>query len=233
MRGTVTAVRLLAALAVPVALGSGGARAAENGASAHCFAGKARSALVACKAAVKADPGSERLHRRLAHVYIEIDQYEDAIVLLTKMAAKWPRSWRPHYDIASIYAALQNYKGGIKPIEASLRIKSDNATALMLAALIYNKVRRRGDAFQAFRKAAVLGERVAMFQTSFYYENGLGTRKDPIKAGLWLKRAAEAGHIGAMDRMTRLYLEGGLGFQPNDKLAEQWATRARRARYGK
>jgi hypothetical protein len=46
-------------------------------------------------------------------------------------------------------------------------------------------------------------------------------------------KAAETGHVTAMDRLVDVFLNGGLGRSPDGGKAEDWATKARLARAGK
>jgi TPR repeat protein len=100
----------------------------------------------------------------------------------------------------------------------------------MLATIIFRNVRRDETVFRLALRAADLGERRAMFLTSYHYEMGVGTKKDLGRARHWMERAAVAGHVGAMDEMTKGYLHGAMGFKRDERKAEFWATRARMAR---
>lgn len=207
-------------------------QAAAEDALALCRARRGSAALEACAAAAKVHPDDEALQRHLAYLYLEADRHIRAIDTLTAMAQRWPDHWQPHYDLAQIYAYIRNYASAVGPIERAIALNPQDTRSLMLAVSIYANLKRDGDAFRAALRAAELGERVAMFVVSYNYEEGQGTRRDLVKAGQWLTRAANAGHVGAMDRLTNLYLEGGLGIAADDRQAELWATRARRARDG-
>lgn len=222
----------LAAVLAALALAPAARHAAAQDALALCRERHGAAAVEVCAAAVKAHPGDEALHRRLAYLYVEIDRYDRAIETLTAMARRWPDHWQPHYDLAQIYAFVRGYAAAVAPIEKAIALRPKDSQSLMLAVAIYSSLKRETEAFQAALRAAELGDRVAMYLVSYHYEEGLGVRADPKKAGQWLLRAAEAGHVAAMDRVTELYLEGGLGLQADDRQAELWATRAHHARNG-
>jgi TPR repeat protein len=222
------ALSVMAALLFMPAIGS----AAETTTSdaARCHALKGRAAITACQAAIKADPNSKALRRRLGFAYLEADLFADSIKAFQVVTTRWPNDWQGQFDLASVYGFLQAYPSAVAPIEAAMRIEPDNLQSLMLATIIFRNVRRDETVFRIALKAAGLGERVAMFMTSYHYEYGVGTKKDMARARYWVERAAAAGHVAAMDQMTRGYLNGEMGFTPDSRQAELWATRARKAR---
>jgi TPR repeat protein len=198
--------------------------------AARCHSLKGQDAAAACIAAIRADPNSRPLRRRLGYAYLEADMFDASIKAFRDVTMRWPKDWQGQYDLASVYGFLQAYPSAVPPIEAALRIEPDNLQTLMLATVIFRNVRRDDTVFRLALKAAGLGERVAMFMTSYHYELGVGTQKDLAKARYWLAKAADAGHVAAMDGMTKGYLHGDMGFKPDAQKAEYWATRARKAR---
>ena len=48
----------------------------------------------------------------------------------------------------------------------------------------------------------------AAFMVGEHSLDGIGTLRDPLEAARWYSRAAEAGHVGAQSRLSRLYLFG-------------------------
>ena len=220
----VTAALLLLAPAL------GFAAAAKSGDAARCDALKARPAVKSCLAAIKLDPNSRTLRRRLGYAYLEADLFSESIGALREVTRRWPNDWQGHFDLASVYGFLQAYPSAVAPIEAAMRIQPDNLPTLMLATIIFRNVRRDETVFRIALRAAGLGERVAMFMTSYHYERGVGTKQDLPQARYWLEKAAAAGHVTAMDQMTKGYLHGEMGFKPDERKAEIWAARARKAR---
>lgn len=64
-----------------------------------------------------------------------------------------------------------------------------------------------------------------MARLSRAYREGEGVPEDPILARLWARRAAEAGHAGAMNDLSQM-LEAGLGGQVNEEEAVSWYRQA-------
>lgn len=200
--------------------------------AAKCHAGKGRPALNICRRAVKAKPNDQRLHQRLGYLYLELGLYRGSVETFKAMTKKWPESWRTHYDLATIYSYIRAYEFALPAIEAAVRLNGKSIDALTLAVVIYKNLKRNRDAFRLSLKASELGDVGSMAVTAFNYEEGVGTKKDPAKAVHWLRRAAMGGHVGAMNRMSALYLEGGLGLKPDEEKAKMWAAKSRQARFG-
>jgi len=222
--------RLAYSLTAIVLLAPAIAFAATSTEATRCHSLKGRDAALACLAAIKADPNSKPLRRRLGYAYLEADLFDESIKAFRTVTTRWPNDWQGQFDLASTYGFLQAYPSAVAPIEAALKIEPNNIKTLMLATIIFRNVRRDETVFRLALRAAGLGERRAMFLTSYHYEEGVGTKKDLVQARHWLERAATAGHVAAMDEMTKGYLHGQMGFKPDAGKAEYWATQARKAR---
>lgn len=206
--------------------------AAESELVAKCHALKGRPALDICRQAIKARPNDERLHQRLGYLYLTLGLYEGSINTFRAMTRKWPKSWRAYYDLATVYSYIRAYAYALPPIETAVRINGNNVNTLTLAVVIYKNLKRPNDAFRLALKAAQLGDVGSMAVTAYNYEEGVGTTKDIAKTILWLRLAAKGGHVGAMNRMSALYLEGGLGLEKDEEKAKMWAAKSRQARFG-
>jgi tetratricopeptide (TPR) repeat protein len=219
-------------LALILAVGAVPTRAAESELTAKCHALKGKPALGICQQAIKANPNNKSLHQRLGYLYMTLGLYDASIETFRAMTKKWPGSWRAHYDLATVYSYISAYTYALPPIETAVRINGNNIDALTLAVVIYKNLRRNEDAFRLALKAAELGDVGSMAVTSYNYEEGVGIKKDTSKAVQWLRRAAKGGHVGAMNRMSALYLEGGMGLTPDEAKAKAWAAMSRQARFG-
>jgi hypothetical protein len=74
---------------------------------------------------------------------------------------------------------------------------------------------------------AEAGDPEACFQIGLSHRQGDRHRmKDPLTATLWFRRAAEAGHRGAMEALAEAYL-GGHGVLRDPREAARWAEAAR------
>ncbi|EAA35759.1 hypothetical protein GE21DRAFT_777 [Neurospora crassa] len=85
-------------------------------------------------------------------------------------------------------------------------------------------------AFSLYQSAAKLGHAAAAYRTAVCCEigndEGGGTRKDPIKAIQWYKRAATLGDTPAMYKVGMILLKGLLGQPKNRREAISWLKRA-------
>jgi TPR repeat protein len=86
------------------------------------------------------------------------------------------------------------------------------------------------EAFSLYQSAAKAGHAAAAYRTAVCCElgneEGGGTRKDPLKAIQWYKRAATLGDTPAMYKMGMIQLKGLLGQPRNPREAVGWLKRA-------
>jgi len=86
------------------------------------------------------------------------------------------------------------------------------------------------EAFTLYQSAAKLGHAAAAYRTAVCCEigndDGGGTRKDPLKAIQWYKRAATLGDTPAMYKVGMILLKGLLGQPRNPREAVGWLKRA-------
>ena len=77
-----------------------------------------------------------------------------------------------------------------------------------------------------YRKADSLGNIDALNNLGYLHDEGLGTRRDRVKARDYYTRAAEAGHAGAQMNLSAYYFEGLGGLKKNLGTALAWARKA-------
>ncbi|KAH8885711.1 HCP-like protein [Thozetella sp. PMI_491] len=86
------------------------------------------------------------------------------------------------------------------------------------------------EAFTLYQSSAKLGHAAAAYRTAVCCEigneEGGGTRKDPLKAIQWYKRAATLGDTPAMYKVGMILLKGLLGQPRNPREAVGWLKRA-------
>ncbi|XDG07386.1 hypothetical protein ABKA04_007001 [Annulohypoxylon sp. FPYF3050] len=86
------------------------------------------------------------------------------------------------------------------------------------------------EAFTLYQSAAKMGHAAAAYRTAVCCElgndEGGGTRKDPLKAIQWYKRAATLGDTPAMYKVGMIMLKGLLGQPKNPREAVGWLKRA-------
>nr|WP_306672433.1 hypothetical protein [Geothrix fuzhouensis] len=100
--------------------------------------------------------------------------------------------------------------------------------ALMLAWQAW-RLRREGprEGRDRLHEAAEGGDPEACYRLGLAYQSGSGHRpKDGLSAALWYRRAAEAGHRGAMAALAEAYL-GGHGVLRDPREAARWREAAR------
>ncbi|MHA1537346.1 MAG: tetratricopeptide repeat protein [Alphaproteobacteria bacterium] len=228
--GTICLALALAVGAPPAGVAPAGA--ANAGLTANCHRENGRPGLEACRRALRANPKDQGLHQRLGYLYLNLGLYQESVDVFRAMTKKWPGSWRAHYDLATVYSYIRAYTYALPAIEAAVKRNSRSIDALTLAVVIYRNLKRNEDAFALALRAAGLGDIGSMAVTSYNYEAGIGTAKDAGKAVHWLERAARGGHVGAMNQMSALYLNGGLGVKPDEEKAKMWAAKSRQARFG-
>ncbi|KAI9795305.1 MAG: hypothetical protein M1835_006020 [Candelina submexicana] len=86
------------------------------------------------------------------------------------------------------------------------------------------------EAFNLYQSAAKAGHARSAYRTAVCcemgQEEGGGTRRDPVKAVQWYKRAATLGDTPAMYKMGMILLKGLLGQTKNPREAVTWLKRA-------
>lgn len=86
------------------------------------------------------------------------------------------------------------------------------------------------EAFGLYQSAAKLGHAASAYRTAVCCEmggdSGGGTRKDPLKAVQWYRRAATLGDVPAMYKLGMILLKGLLGQQASIGEAMIWLQRA-------
>jgi TPR repeat protein len=71
-----------------------------------------------------------------------------------------------------------------------------------------------------------LGDSIGMYDVAESLVEGRGVKADPPASVAWFRRAAEAGHFGAMAQLAKIYGEGLYGVKPDPAQAAEWARRA-------
>ncbi len=223
---------LAAGLALPFA-DAGTAMAGDDSQQAvraRCLAEAQDGNWRNCEIALALAQDDLALRRALGRALMIGGEYERAVQTYEKIVADHPERADSHYELAGVLGSLNRFVEAEGPVLRALELLPDHRKALQLAAIVYNHMRQPERALPYTRRLAERGDRLAMFDLARYYERGTGVAADPGKAFAWFRRAAEAGHVGAMDRMTVIHLEGGLSQPVDREKGAQWAARARAAR---
>ncbi len=195
-----------------------------------CASGAKKGDVVVCARAVDQSPNDVQTRWDYARALYVAGQYDPAIEQYRAAAAIAPDSPRAHFELAGSLASLKRYGEAVEPIQYAMRLKSDDIMIYRVAAIVFRQVGWPQLALDANIHSAKLGDRLAIYELSQMYSLGIGVERDPDKAVKWLTKAAESGHVAAMDQMVRVYLQGELGQNVDHDKAEQWAQRARNAR---
>lgn len=126
--------------------------------------------------------------------------------------------------------ALDYFEDAERPLERALALNPDYEDAHRLAVILHQRLKRWDRALAHALRLAEAGDSAAMHDVSLAYEFGRGAPRSEAQALEWLVRAAEAGHVGAADRLSQIYLEGLLGVAADETQALAWAAKAREAR---
>ncbi len=221
---------LSALLWQPAVAGSGDPVSASDQAAALCALGVERGAVAACEKAVRDNPGDIAIQRDLAKSFIAVGDFDSAVEIYRKIAAARPDDARAYADLGGALGFVRRYVEAVAPMETVMRLTPDDVGAYRAAAVVYLQVGRAVDAVQVTRRAATLGDPIAMFDLYGFYRDGVGVAVDQAEALTWAARAAEKGHLGALDLMVRVYLEGLMGERIDEDRAKAWAWKFRNAR---
>ena len=108
-------------------------------------------------------------------------------------------------------------------------LKPDFVEAEIVLSIALEMLGRFEEAVEAKRRAAALGDDGAMFELTEAFAAGVTEKVSEGEARTWIERAADMGHIGAIEWMVDVYREGLLGEQADPDKAQQWRRRLRDA----
>lgn len=199
----------------------------------RCEAGVERGDHAACAAAVAERPNDPAVRRLYAQSLAKAGDYDGSVRAYRDVTRLASADGRAFYELGWMLAFVRRYAEAAEPLEEAIRLRPDHAPSYRAVTIVYQALKRPGDALRTALAGADLGDTVAMFDVYTAYLDGVGATRNDAEAFRWLIRAAEGGHVMAMDRLTAVYLNGGLGQTPDASQAEAWATKARRARNGK
>jgi len=198
--------------------------------AARCTQDVEKGNIDACQKAVAESPKNPVLRRHYARAMTFRGLYQSAIDqyrIVTQIRPNDARSW---YDYGYSLAFARRYKESVQPLEKAIKLNKNYIAALRILAIAYAKQKMPAKVFRTTLDMARSGDRIAQFEVSIFYQEAYGVARDDGKSLQWLVKAAESGHIGAMDRLVRVYQNGALGQAKSDRKAEFWAIQARRAR---
>ncbi|KAJ9155670.1 Chitin synthase regulatory factor 3 [Pleurostoma richardsiae] len=167
---------------------------------------------------VKASPQDQDMALRLAKRLIEASD-----VLVPNIPDPKCRGRARERYLMDAHKILKKLANATNP--GAMFVLADNLGRGMFGGEPDNK-----EAFTLYQSAAKLGHAAAAYRTAVCCEigneEGGGTRKDPLKAIQWYKRAATLGDTPAMYKVGMILLKGLLGQPKNPREAVSWLKRA-------
>ena len=183
-----------------------------------------------CRRAVGAFPKDADVRRNYAISLSFGGAYDSAVRQFLAVTRLAPKSHRAHYELAWIYAFKRQYGEAERPIERAMALKPRHLKYMRLAAIVFAANKHVTKRFTVVKEAAEMGDQIMMFELAFLYADGNGVKENLAETLKWLTRAAEKGHVLAMDRLAHAYLNGKLGATKDRKKAAFWAKKAQQAR---
>ncbi|HEX9568456.1 MAG TPA: tetratricopeptide repeat protein [Rhodospirillales bacterium] len=232
-RAAIIGLVLLTLLWQAAFAGSGGPDVAPADRAALCALLAENGGIVVCQEAARTNPGNVAVQRDLAKSFIAIGDFDSAVEVYQTIAAAHPDDAQAQADLGGALGFVRRYVEAVEPMETVMRLNPDDITAYRSSAVVYLQLGRAADAVRVTRKAAGLGDAIAMFDLFGFYRDGVGVAADERQAVAWAERAADNGHLGALDLMVRVHLEGLMGVAVNEDKAKAWAWKFRNTRLGR
>jgi TPR repeat protein len=218
-----------AALALAATLSAGAAHA-DADLGLRCVAEAESGNYRLCEQAAAAAPTDVRVRRAFARALLIGGAENRAVFEYDHVARLAPNDARAHFDLAAALGSLNYFEDAERPLERALALQPDFDDAHRLAVILHQRFKRWDRVLAHSQTLAGRGDSAAMFDVSLAYEFGRGAPQSDAEALAWLTKAAEAGHVGAADRLTHIHLEGLLGAPRDETTALAWAAKARQAR---
>ena len=135
----------------------------------------------------------------------------------------------PTEDFASGRSAYET--GDVRTAISLLRKSADQGHAPSQALLgqILDQSEQNEEAVKYFRLAAEQGNPDGLFGLGTMYASGDGVARDLGAARGWMVKAADAGHVQAVQAVAMAYMNGGLAVSPPERtsaVALQWIEKA-------
>lgn len=190
-----------------------------------CLNLPAPAALPVCEDALTVTPSSVPIARRLAHLRLTHGDSPSALNLYVDLANRLPDDAEAQFELGAAYGTFNMNREAILPLERAVQLRPDYLVAYQVLAIAYGFTGNRAGAFAALSAAAELGSATDMYEIGMMHLTGNGVATDPARAVTWIRRAAEGGHIGAMQKLAELYAQGRSGILRDANQAREWLRR--------
>lgn len=191
----------------------------------RCAAASAAAAFKPCEEALIDDPNDTLALKRLADIYLGSHGEWRAVEFYGRRIALQPDSAEAWFDQAAALATMWHFAEAIEPLRKALELDPGNLGTQRLAAIVFEQAGEAGEAFAAHRALAEAGIATGMYDLAKDYHFGRGTSVDGPQAALWYERAAEAGHVAAMQALAEYLPSGALGIEDAGR-ADYWRQQA-------
>lgn len=195
-----------------------------------CRKTQGQQALAPCERAVAASPEDVTLRRRLAWAYQATFHVERAIAELEAVAERHPNDAKVYYDLAAIHAGQRRFARAEESLQRALALKPDHRPSYELSELLFELTGRDEELFDFHMSLALKGQPEAMFDLARDFAIARGTVRDVKRARDWYTRAANAGHVLAMEVLAIMLEDGLFGTPPEPENAAHWRVMAQEAR---
>lgn len=183
-----------------------------------------------CEEAVAEDPRNLESWSYLAQGYLVIGADRRALKALWSITIVTPDDPLAHYNYGATAGTLKHFEIAVAEMHRALELKPDFTDAAIVLSIALEKLGRFEEAVEAKRRAATLGDDSSMFEITEYFAAGVTENVSEGEARTWIERAADTGHIGAIEWMVEVYRDGLLGEQADPVKAQQWRRRLHDAR---
>lgn len=212
----------LAALLTVATLGAALAQDFRDG----CLNGRGEAKVRACNEALKAAPKDLALRRSMARALMDVGDGIGGTGEYGAIAQDRPGDPQAWFDYGTALATDYRFAEAAVAIERALKLDPNHREANKIAVLTYERAGRFAEAYAASLKLAGLGDAIGMYDVAESLVEGRGVASDPPASVPWFRRAAEAGHFGAMAKLAKIYAEGLYGEKRDPALAAEWAKKA-------
>ncbi len=191
-----------------------------------CLAGRGADKVRACNEALKTAPKDLALRRALARALMDVGDGIGGTGEYGAIAQDRPDDPQAWFDYGTALATDYRFAEAAVAIESALKLDPNHRDANKIAVLAYERAGRDAEAYAANLRLAGMGDAIGMYDVAESLLEGRGVKSDPPASVPWFRRAAEAGHFGAMAKLAKIYAEGLYGEKRDPALAAEWAKKA-------
>lgn len=196
----------------------------------RCAVEWVRGESASCEKAIAENARDLRSRHNLAGAFIVRGDNRRLLKAYEEITLVTPNDPMAHFNYGSTAGTLRYYQIAITALHRAIGLKPDFVEAHLVLSMAFDKLGQHAEAAEAKLKAAEFGEITAMYEVAEYYARSTGTPGNERKAFAWMERAANGGHIGAMERMAEIYFHGQLRQTRDPRRGELWRQKAQDAR---